>query len=67
MTVEELGNKTVTITLNKSFKVIDDLEEGTLKEIIKDPNPLHSLWGFYNSVGDIVNSTDFEDYKITIE
>ena len=46
MTVEELGNKTVTITLNKSFKVVDDLGEDILKAILKEPNPFSYLLAF---------------------
>lgn len=67
MTLEELGNKTINITLNVSFKVSDDLDEGILKDILEDPNPLYSLSSYYSTIDDILDVTDFNDYKVSIE
>lgn len=67
MTLEELRNKTVTITLNKTIRVVEDLGDDILKEIFKSTCPMSSLLAYYDSIDALHEILDYNDYKITIE
>lgn len=75
MTLEELKNKKVTITLNKTLLLLEDLGKTCLDDLIEDQkNEGYSdkelietiLLYYYNNKEDIDNTIEFEDYNINI-
>lgn len=75
MTLEELKSKKVTITLNKTIVLGEDIFEDELSELLEDQEDenysdkelLEIIKDrFYGCDGDLANSIDFDEYKITI-
>lgn len=75
MTLEELKSKKVTITLNKTIVLGEDILEDELSELLEDQEDenysdkelLEIIKDrFYGCDGDLANSIDFYEYKITI-
>lgn len=75
MTLEELKSKKVTITLNKTIVLGEDIFEDELSELLEDQEDenysdkelLEIIKDrFYGCDGDLANSIDFGEYKITI-
>lgn len=75
MTLEELLEKKVTITLNKTFKLHDDLDIEVIEWLLEDQKDLG--WSdeeilkkvieyYYDSHSDLDDILEFDDYKITI-
>ncbi len=74
MTLEELKNKKVTITVNKTIVLGEDLDVLTLRDCIEDQKDKgwsdkelldHIQFVWYDTVDDIVDSVG-RDYKVTI-
>lgn len=75
MTLEELKNKKVTLTLNKTFVLGEDLSTSILKEKLEDKEKegfsdetlLNELIeDFYSSWGDFSDILDSDEIKVTI-
>ena len=75
MTLEELLEKKITITLNKTFKIHDDLNIENVEWLLKDQKYLglsdeevlkKVIECYYDSHSNLDNVLEFDDYKITI-
>lgn len=75
MTLEELQNKKVTITLEKSFRLGDDLNSEILSEELQDQLDYNLtneevintiICNYYSSHCDLEDVIDSDDFKVTI-
>ena len=72
MTLEELQNKKVTITVNKTFSLGDDLDDEALREEFEstelcDEEFLNNLIeNYYSSWSDLEDILERQDFKVTI-
>lgn len=75
MTLDELKNKKVTITLEKSFHLGEDLGEEILSEELEDQSDYNLsdeevinniICNYYSSHCDLEDVIDSDDFKVTI-
>lgn len=75
MTLEELRNKKITVTVDKTITLGEDLNsemlsnmlEDQIEENYSDKELLDAiLYTYYSSNSDLDGILDFEDYEITI-
>lgn len=75
MTLEELQNKKVTITLEKSFRLGDDLNPEILSEELQDQLDYNLtneevinniLFHYFSSSSDLEEIVESDDFKVTI-
>lgn len=72
MTLEELQNKKVTITVNKTFSLGDDLGYGFLRERFESTELCgkefldYLIENYYSSWSDFEDILEGQDFKVTI-
>lgn len=75
MTLEELKNKKITITLDKTIVLGEDMGNEILSYLLEDQKEENYSDeelldmvknNYYSSISDIEDIVDFEDYNITI-
>lgn len=75
MTLEELLNKKVTITLNKTFRLGDDLSNEILSDELEDQLEYNLsneelinniILNYYSTHYDLDDVIDSDDFKVTI-
>lgn len=75
MTLKELQNKKVTITVNKTFRLGDDLSSEILSEELQDQLDYNLtneevinniLFHYFSSSSDLEEIVESEDFKVTI-
>lgn len=75
MTLEELSNKKITINVNKTFKLSEDLDVDSLETLLEDSREFNWLDNellnkvietYYCVYSDIEDILDMDDYKVTI-
>ena len=73
MTLQDLRDLKVTITLNHEFRLGEDVSDEYLSEILEDcdiaEDDIREIikQTFYSSMDDVMEVAEFEDFKVTIE